>query len=133
VSGETSKAARRELKKAFGPEIAEAIAELRALVQTVHNAQRVLARQMLDVERNAATLKEGRAYDQTKHLALGARVDELLERVEALGLRLEGGMKRLDRAEDVILALNRERERQAHLTRWERIRALFAKGDDDGF
>lgn len=134
MSGSGTKEQRRNMRKAFGPEIEDALAELRVLVQNVHNEHRVLAKQMHDFERIASTLKEGRSWDQNKHTQLGARVDELLERVEAQDLRLASTVLRLDRAEAILLHVDARAsglcdrigtlEQRAQLPWWRRLRRV---------
>lgn len=135
MSGATSKEQRRNLKKAIGAEAADAVAECRALVQQVHNQQRILATQMLENERQLAHVREGRAVDKKQVLGQGARLDEAIEGLEALALRFNGldeadegrHLALLDLCDALVSQLNQHNERIHRLTWWAEQRATLTR------
>lgn len=127
MSGSTSKEAKRNLRKAFGADIAAALEEQRALVQQAHNSARVLAKQMLELETTVATLRQGRAEDRRQH---GAKLDDALERLDALtakGKDLAGKVERLPSMDVRLCAVEQWAHARAALTRRQRL-VSFLRG-----
>ena len=124
MNGGQAKAERRNLRKAFGPEIEEALAELRAQVQGAVLQQRVLAKQMLEFETTVATVKQGRAFDQTRARELGARVDEGLEQLERLEALAGRRTHQLQHVDDRVHELEQWALARMALTRWQRLQSF---------
>lgn len=140
MNGAASKEQRRNLKKVLGPEVAAALDEQRQLVQQAHNSQRVLAKQMQELEQTAAGLREGRAHDRRQ---LGAKLDDAAERLDALTARLSNFAEEhdsvvgkvdcqhavfsrlLDQLEWRLNRVDGWIDRRQRLTRWQRLRSLI--------
>lgn len=118
MSGTTSKEERRNLRKEMGAVAAAAVVELHGTVRTVTLEHRVLARQMADFEATVATVRQGRAADQARVVNQGARIDELVEQLEALTARYERISRRIERIEWWA-------EERAALSRWARVKSFF--------
>lgn len=126
MSGSTSREQKKNLRKLLGADIADALEVQRTDVQSVHNAQRVLARQMQEFEREVAITRQSRAEDKKQ---FGSRLDDTVEQAEAAALRVcKDSDDALTELRGQLAAVSARADRleawfirEARRTRWQRF------------
>lgn len=118
-----------DVRKKVGEQAAEAVGELRELVQQLHLQHRALARQILDAEKAVDVAVAARRHDRTH---LGAQYDSVAAKCDRLAEQLENVAARIGEERTHRLQLANEQRAYVDAADRELRRSLVASHDDIG-